>query len=105
MSAHAESRQKNPMIPAQQLFQMITSFAVSRSIYVAAKLGVADLLKDAPKRSDELADQVGANKVALYRLLRFLASVGIFAEGEGKRFKLTSLADCLRTGAPGSMRT
>lgn len=105
MTARAESRQEDTLIPAEQLFRMITSFAVSRSIYVAAKLGIADLLKDGPKGSDELAKSVGADKGAVARLLRFLASVGIFAECEESRFKLTPVAECLQTGAPGSMRT
>ena len=90
--------------PAEQLFQMITGFALSQSISVAARLGIADLLKDGPKGSDELAKSAGVDESALARLLRFLAGQGVFAECEGKRFKLTPLAECLQTGAPGSMR-
>jgi hypothetical protein len=40
----------------------------------------------------------------LYRLLRALASVGIFAEGESRRFSLTPLAEPLRSDVPGSKR-
>ena len=90
--------------PAEQLFQMITGFALSQSISVAARLGIADLLKDGPKGSDELAKSAGVDESALARLLRFLAGQGVFAECEGKRFKLTPLAECLQTSAPGSMR-
>jgi SAM-dependent methyltransferase len=93
------------MIPAERLFQMITGFAVSRAIYVAARLGIADLLKDGPKGSDELAQAVGADRHALPRLLRFLASQGVFVEGDDGRFALTPLAQCLQADAPGSMRT
>jgi len=93
------------MLPAERLFQMITGFAVSQSIYVAAKLGIADLLKDGPKSSDELAKAAGADSAALQRLLRFLSSHGVFAEREDSRFTLTPLAECLQAGAPGSMRT
>lgn len=93
------------MIPAERLFQMITGFAVSQAIYVAARLGIADLLKDGPKGTAELAKSAGADDGALYRLLRFLASQGIFAECDNDRFKLTPLGECLQTGASGSMRT
>jgi SAM-dependent methyltransferase len=92
------------MMPAERLFQMITGFAVSQAIYVAARLGIADLLKDGPKGTAELAKSAGADHGALYRLLRFLASQGIFAECDNGRFKLTSLGECLQTGAPDSMR-
>lgn len=91
--------------PAEQLFQMITGFALSQALYVAARLGIADLLKEGPKGSDELAKSVGADSSALARLLRFLAGRGVFAECEDNRFQLTPLAECLQTGAPGSMRT
>ena len=62
------------MMPAERLFQMITGFAVSQSIYVAARLGLADLLKDGAKAADELAKCTGVDSAALSRLLRFLAS-------------------------------
>ena len=71
---------------------------------VAAKLGIADLLKDGPKSSDELAQATGTHGRSLYRLLRALASVGVFAEAEDGRFELTPLGECLQTGIPGSVR-
>jgi hypothetical protein len=83
---------------------MLVSYRISQSIYVAAKLGIADLLKDGPKSSDELAAAVEANPDALYRVLRVLASAGVFAEIEHRRFTLTPLAGQLQTGVPGSLR-
>ena len=64
------------------MLQMIAGFWVSRAIYVAAKLGIADLLKDQPKSSDELARATGTHAPSLYRVLRALASVGVFAKDE-----------------------
>ena len=58
---------------------MVTSYWVSRSIYAAAKLGIADLLKDGAKSYEELAKATETHARSLYRLLRALASVGIFA--------------------------
>lgn len=90
--------------PQQQLDQMITGYWVSQAIYAAAKFGIADLLKDGPKTVDELAAATSTNADALHRLLRALASVGIFAEGEPRSYTLTPLAEPLRSDVPGSKR-
>jgi hypothetical protein len=83
---------------------MMTGYWISQAIHVAAKLGLADLLQDEPKSSEELARAAGADPRALYRLLRALASVGVFSEDEENRFRLTPLARYLQSGAPGSLR-
>jgi hypothetical protein len=85
------------------LRQMLFGYRFSQSIYVAAKLGLADLLKDGPKGSDELATAVGAHPEALHRLLRVLASLGIFAQVDQRRFTLTPLGALLQTDVPGSL--
>jgi predicted Rossmann fold nucleotide-binding protein DprA/Smf involved in DNA uptake len=69
--------------PQDQLARMITGYWISQAIYVAAKLGIADLLADGPKTADELARATGTHARSLYRLLRALASVGVFSEVEG----------------------
>ena len=86
------------------LLRMISGSWVSQAIHVAAKLQVADHLASGAKSSDELARAAGADADALHRLLRALASVGVFTEGGDGRFSLTPLADALRTDAPGSLR-
>jgi hypothetical protein len=83
---------------------MIIGMHVSRAISVAAELGIADALKDGPKHVEELAAATSTHAPSLYRLLRALASVGIFAEVEGRQFTLTPLAACLRSDAPDSIR-
>src|ERR1700722_13415104 len=88
----------------QQLDQMITGYWVSQAIYAAAKFGIADHLKDGPKTVTELANASSTDADALYRLLRALASIGIFAEGDSRRFSLTPLAEPLRSDVPGSKR-
>jgi hypothetical protein len=77
---------------------------ITQLLYVAAKLGIADLLSEGAKRSEELAQAVGAHPRTLYRVLRALASLGIFAEELDRRFRLTPMADLLRTDAPASLR-
>lgn len=77
---------------------------VARLVHVAAKLKLADLLKGGPRTAEDLATAAGVQAPALYRVLRALASVGVFAETTGRRFKLTPLAATLQTGVPASMR-
>src|SRR5215470_12355786 len=90
--------------PQLVLQQMIQGFQVTQCIYVAAKLGIADLLKDGPRRSEELAQATGTHASSLYRILRLLAAVDLVAEGEAHSFALTRLGAHLKTGVPGSMR-
>lgn len=95
----------NDVPPPLVLQQLIQSFQVSQCIYVAAKLGIADLLKDGPRSSEELARETGTHAPSLYRILRLLTAVDLFAESEERSFTLTPLGVYLRTGVPGSMRT
>jgi hypothetical protein len=90
--------------PSARLMDMIFGFALSRSIAVAAQLGIADLLGAGPKSADELAESTGANPNALYRLLRALAGAGIFTEETDGRFGLTLLSELLRSDVPESLR-
>jgi hypothetical protein len=100
-----ETPQPNQAMPPQlAVLQMASGYWVSRSIYVAAKLGIADLLKDSPKSCDELATATGTNAPSLYRVLRALASLGVFAETELNHFTLTPLATCLQSNTPNSVR-
>ena len=90
--------------PQFAMLQLITGFWVSRAIYVAAKLGLADLVKDSPKTADELARLTGTHSPSLYRALRALASVGVFTDDGRGRFAQTPLSETLRSDTPGSLR-
>ncbi len=91
--------------PSAALLQMMSGFWVSAAIYAAAKLGLADHLKDGPGNVEDLAHKTGANPGALHRLLRALGSVGIFTEVGPRRFALTPLGECLCSDAAGSLRS
>jgi hypothetical protein len=90
--------------PAHLLNQMLTGFWLSQAIYVAAKLALSDLLHQEPQTAAELATKVGVQPEGLFRLLRALASVGIYAEQLDGRFTMTPLAAELRSDVPGSKR-
>src|SRR5438128_11442423 len=101
MSTHA---QPSELPPPVAMLHMIQGFWVSRALYVAAKLGIPDLLKDEPKSSADLAQATGTHAPSLYRVLRALDSVGVFAEDDRGRFALTPLGATLRSDVPGSLR-
>jgi len=93
-----------PPSPQQQMFQMLTGMWVARSVSAAARLGVADHVGDGSKPVEELAAATGTHAPSLYRLMRALASVGVFAEEGSRRFRHTPLSALLRAGSPGSLK-
>jgi len=98
----AKRTEENPSPPA--LFEMATAYWLSQAIYVAAKLGIADLLRDGPQSCVALAASSGADAPSLFRLMRALSSVGIFAHLGKGRFALSRLAESLQTEIHGSLR-
>ena len=101
------SRQDPPHNPHEMsslLSQILIGYHVSQALYVAAKLGIADLLREGPKSRGELATATGVHPDALYRVLRDLARVGVFTKVDQGRFGLTPLVALRQTGVPGSLR-
>jgi SAM-dependent methyltransferase len=86
------------------MLQLISGFWISRCNYITAKLGLADLVKDGPKTAAELAAATAIHTPSLFRVLRALASVGIFTQDEQDRFGDTPLLQTLRSDVPGSLR-
>ena len=91
-------------LPHVQLVQMASAYWVSKVLYAAAKLGLADHLGAGPKDAAELAALTRTHAPSLHRLMRTLASVGILAQDGQAKFALTPLGAALQTGAPGSAR-
>lgn len=96
MSTHISS--------GQLLNQMMTGYWLSQAIYVAAKLGLSDLLHQEPQTAAQLAAKTNVQKEALFRLLRALASVGVYSEQTDGRFAITPIAEELRSDVPNSKR-
>jgi hypothetical protein len=88
---------------AATLIRLVNGYYVSQAIHVAASLGIADLLADGARTSDDLAEAAGADADSLYRLLRALASVGVLHQGDGRLFSLTPIGELLRSDVPGSL--
>lgn len=94
-----------PVPPHAQLIQMGTAYWVSKVVYAAARLGLADHLAAGPRNAVELATVTRTHAPSLHRLMRTLAGLGILTERDEQRFALTSLGEALKTGAPGSARS
>ena len=104
MSAPATSNSVQQSNPQEHIMQLATAYMASMSIYIVAKLGIADLLQDGDRPVSELAAATGTQEDRLYRVLRALASLGVFTETAPRRFALTPAAETLRSDVPGSMR-
>ena len=94
----AKTAAKGQFPPA--LFQMASSYWISQAVYVAAKLGIADLLKDRSLKCSEIAAIVGADVRSTFRLMRSLSSLGIFALTKNGYFTLLPLGENLRQTFP-----
>jgi len=96
--------QPSAAAPATRLRDFIAGFVLSRAVYAAASFGIADLLAKRPSDAEALARACGADASALYRVLRALASVGVFSEDDSGNFFNTSMSELLRSDVPGSLR-
>ena len=83
--------------PHVQLIQMATAHWTSRFLYITAKMNLADLVAERPRTAEELAQITATDAPSLYRMMRTLASVGLFSEGADHRFSLTPLSEALKT--------
>jgi len=103
MSSAAPSTPHQPT-PADHVLQVGAGYIASIALNVAIELNVADLLAAGPRGVAELARESKTNEDGLYRILRVLASVGIFTESAPRTFSNTPASDAVRAGVPGSMR-
>ena len=95
-----------PSIDKVRFFELISTPQLSQFIYAAAKFEIADYLaiSKRPMPVEDIAFFAALNKDATLRMLRILASYGIFEQTSDGRFQLTPLADPLRTESPDSLR-
>ena len=102
--ATEEKATQSALPPQMVLYQMAVGHYLSRALHLAAKLGIADLLGRGPRHFGELAEATGTHGPSLNRVLRLLASVGVFEEREEGHFALAPLGECLRADLPGNVR-
>jgi len=88
----------------RQLFDLLSGFMRTQAISVATRLGVPDVVSSTPSDIGDIARAVGADESALYRLMRYLATEGIFTEDTARAFSETPLSVGLRSDAPATAR-
>ena len=93
-----------PLPPNAALNQMLLSATLVQAISVVAELGIADALVNGPQTAPELAQTVGVDPSALFRILRAVSSAGVFCARPDGRFEQTALSECLRSAVSSSMR-
>src|SRR5215210_1425125 len=104
MSQASESQGGDVAQAQAALQQMTNGYWTTQIIYVAAKLGIADVLEDGPQTIDALARATRTHAPSLYRLMRALAVLGVFVENEDGAYATTTLGRCLVSGTPGALR-
>ena len=95
--------ESTPTSPSRRLLQMLDGMWITQALYVAARLGLADLLGDGSRSLPELAAATQADASSLYRLLRALGSVDTFQEIQPDIFANTELSTYLRSDQPASL--
>jgi C-methyltransferase len=84
--------------PEEQIWNLLRGALGTRAVAMVAELGVADALADGPQPVADLAETVGADSDTLHRLLRALASDGVFEERDPGVFANTSASELLGSG-------
>jgi ubiquinone/menaquinone biosynthesis C-methylase UbiE len=104
MTLYADNIQSGGESSSSVLLEMMFGFTISQALFVAAKLGIADIMSDSSKTADELAKAAGVNSHGIYHLMRMLVSVGVFSLEDNEKFCLNFLAKHLLTGTSDSLR-
>lgn len=94
----------DPIPPQRVMSQLLFGKQLTASLSAMARLGVADHMGEAAISAEDIAGKVGAHAPSLYRVMRMLASVGVFTEEPGRKFALTPVGETLKSDAQGSMR-
>ena len=98
------SDQQGTQDPQLLLGQLLFGKQMTYCLSGVARLGIADIMNATPMAVEEIAGKTGAHAPSLYRVMRLLASMGVFKEEQGKRFALTPAGELLKSDAPGTMR-
>ena len=104
MTLYADNIQSEGESSSSVLLEMMYGYQKSQALFVAAKLGIADILSNGSKTADELAKATGVNSRSIYHLMRSLISVGVFSTEDNDKFQLNPMGKHLLTGTSDSLR-
>src|SRR5215470_18041591 len=93
----------SPPRPYDVLFQMVIGKWITQALGTVVEIGVPDQLAKGNRRCGDIAREAGVSEKGLYRLLRALASLGLFVEGSDRRFELSPIGILVRSDHPESL--
>jgi C-methyltransferase len=99
----ANSRANRASRPYEVLFQMVIGKWISQALGTVVEIGVPEQLAKGARRCSDIAREANVSEDGMYRLLRALASLGLFVESADRRFKLTGMGKLLRSDHPESL--
>src|SRR5690349_19091388 len=95
--AKSRANRASPSRPYEVLFQMVIGKWISQALGTVVEIGVPEQLAKGARRCSDIAREAGVSEDGIYRLLRALASLGLFVESADRRFKLTGMGQLLRS--------
>ena len=98
MTLYADNIQSEGESSSSVLLEMIYGYKKSQALFVAAKLGIADILSNGSKTADKLAKATGVDSKTIHHLMRMLCSVGVFSTEDNDKFILNPMGKHLLTG-------
>ncbi|MEG4960903.1 MULTISPECIES: methyltransferase [unclassified Microcoleus] len=104
MALYTDNAQPEGESSSSALLEIIYGYKKTQALFVAAKLGIADILSNGAKTADELAKATNVNSRSIYHLMRLLVSIGVFSAENNEKFELNSLGKHLLTGTSDSLR-
>ena len=93
-----------PANPVEALIGLASGLWVSRALWAAARLGIADAVDPEPTPLAAIAERTEAHPDNLRRLMHALVAIGLFRAGGEDRFSHGELSPFLRTDHPISQR-
>jgi predicted transcriptional regulator len=103
MGLYTDNAQPEGESSSSALLEIIYGYKKTLALFVAAKLGIADILSNGPKTADELAKATSVNSRSIYHLMCLLVSMGIFSAEKNDKFQLNPLGKYLLTGTSDSL--
>ncbi|MEG4943545.1 methyltransferase [Microcoleus sp. F4-D5] len=105
MALYTQNAQPEGESSSSALLEIMYGYKRSQALFVAAKLGIADILSEGSKTADEIAKATGVNSRSIYHLMHLLVSIGVFSAEDNDEFRLNSIGKHLLTGSSDSLRS
>lgn len=90
--------------PAERVMQLAGGYVISSALNAAIRLNIAETLAEEEMSIASLARKVNVEEDALFRVMRMLTSLKVFAQVRPRVFSNNEVSNTLRSDAPNSQR-